>query len=110
MKLCRAGKLGKEKPILIDDERNYRDLSSTIKDLNPSTLNFETLEKIKNLDIKKLPIMDKNLRIGACVSNPSKFIGIGLNFKDHALEQNLPMNLLFFLNLQTVLLDQMTIS
>ncbi len=91
MKLCRAGKLGKEKPILIDDERNYRDLSSTIKDLNPSTLNFETLEKIKNLDIKKLPIMDKNLRIGACVSNPSKFIGIGLNFKDHALEQNLPI-------------------
>jgi 2-keto-4-pentenoate hydratase/2-oxohepta-3-ene-1,7-dioic acid hydratase in catechol pathway len=91
MKLCRAGKLGKEKPVLIDDERNYRDLSSTIKDLNPSTLNFETLEKIKNLDIKKLPIMDKNLRIGACVSNPSKFIGIGLNFKDHALEQNLPI-------------------
>ena len=91
MKLCRAGKLGKEKPALIDDERNYRDLSSTIKDLNPSTLNFETLEKIKNLDIKKLPIMDKNLRIGACVSNPSKFIGIGLNFKDHALEQNLPI-------------------
>ena len=91
MKLCRAGKLGKEKPALIDDERNYRDLSSTIKDLNPSTLNFETLEKIKNLDIKKLPIMDKNLRIGACISNPSKFIGIGLNFKDHALEQNLPI-------------------
>jgi len=91
MKLCRAGKLGKEKPVLIDDERNYRDLSSTIKDLNPSTLNFETLEKIKNLDIKKLPIMDKNLRVGACVSNPSKFIGIGLNFKDHALEQNLPI-------------------
>ena len=91
MKLCRAGKLGKEKPALIDDERNYRDLSSTIKDLNPSTLNFETLEKIKNLDIKKLPIIDKNLRIGACVSNPSKFIGIGLNFKDHALEQNLPI-------------------
>ena len=91
MKLCRAGKLGKEKPALIDGERNYRDLSSIIKDLNPSTLNFETLEKIKNLDIKKLPIMDKNLRIGACVSNPSKFIGIGLNFKDHALEQNLPI-------------------
>ena len=91
MKLCRAGKLGKEKPALIDDERNYRDLSSTIKDLNSSTLNFDTLEKIKNLDIKKLPIMDKNLRIGACVSNPSKFIGIGLNFKDHALEQNLPI-------------------
>ena len=29
--------------------------------------------------------------IGACVSKPSKFIGIGLNFKDHAEEQNLPI-------------------
>ena len=43
------------------------------------------------MEILKLPILDKNQRIGACVSNPSKFIGIGLNFKDHATEQNLPI-------------------
>tara|TARA_B100001741_G_scaffold288820_1_gene267268 strand:- start:97 stop:753 length:657 start_codon:yes stop_codon:yes gene_type:complete len=29
--------------------------------------------------------------MGPCVGNPSKFLGIGLNFKDHALEQNLPI-------------------
>jgi len=91
MKLLRVGEVGSEKPALIDNGNKYRDLSSVIKDLNPDTLNFETLEKIKSTDISKLPVMDSNLRIGACVSNPSKFIGIGLNFKDHAEEQNLPI-------------------
>ncbi len=91
MKLCRIGDSGKEKPAIIDDNNDFRDLSSIIEDLNPSTLNFDLLNKIKNLDISKLPKLDKNSRIGACVSNPSKFLGIGLNFKDHAEEQNLPI-------------------
>ena len=91
MKLLRIGEQGKEKPAVIDNENKYRDLSSIVKDFNPETLNFETLEKIKNIDISKFPVLDSNLRIGACVSNPSKFIGIGLNFKDHAEEQNLPI-------------------
>ena len=91
MKLLRIGDVGSEKPALIDKENKYRDLSSIIKDFNPDTLNFETLEKIKITDITKLPVLDSNLRIGACVSQPSKFIGIGLNFKDHAEEQNLPI-------------------
>ena len=91
MKLLRVGSLGYEKPALIDNKNNYRDLSSIIKDLDPDTLNFETLEKIKSTDISELPVLDSNQRIGACVSKPSKFIGIGLNFKDHAEEQNLPI-------------------
>ena len=91
MKLLRLGETGSEKPALIDNENKYRDLSSIIEDLNPHSLNFETLEKIKSIDVSKLPELDTNLRIGACVSNPSKFIGIGLNFKDHAEEQNLPI-------------------
>ena len=91
MKLLRLGETGSEKPALIDNENKYRDLSSIIEDLNPDSLNFETLEKIKSIDVSKFPELDSNLRIGACVSNPSKFIGIGLNFKDHAEEQHLPI-------------------
>ena len=91
MRLLRIGEAGSEKPALIDNENKYRDLSSIIKDLNPDTLNFETLDKIKTTDTSKLPVLDLNLRVGACVSKPSKFIGIGLNFKDHAEEQNLPI-------------------
>ena len=91
MKLCRIGNLNNEKPAVIDKENNYRDLSSIIHDLNPETLNFDTVEKINKTDISSLPILESGSRIGACVSNPSKFIGIGLNFKDHAEEQNLPI-------------------
>ena len=91
MKLCRIGELGKEKPAIIDKDGVYRDISSTISDLNPESLNFETIEKIKKLNNKDLPILNANSRIGACVKNPSKFLGIGLNFKDHATEQNLPI-------------------
>ena len=91
MKLLRLGNPGNEKPALIDKEGNFKDLSSIILDLNPDTLNFKTIEKINKIEISSLPTLDSNLRIGACVSKPSKFIGIGLNFKDHAEEQNLPI-------------------
>ena len=91
MKLLRVGSAGKEKPVILDKEENYRDLSNVIQDFNPEYLNFETLNKINELEIQDLPIISKDQRIGACVNNSSKFIGIGLNFKDHALEQNLPI-------------------
>ena len=91
MKLCRIGELGKEKPAIIDKDGEYRDISGIVSDLNPESLNFETIEKIKKLNTKDLTILDANSRIGACVKNPSKFLGIGLNFKDHATEQNLPI-------------------
>ena len=91
MKLLRLGNIGSEKPALIDSQNNFRDLSSIIDDLNPETLNFDIFEKIKKININDLPKLDPKVRIGACVSKPSKFIGIGLNFKDHAEEQNLPI-------------------
>ena len=52
MKLCRIGELGKEKPAIIDKGGAYKDISSTIPDLNPESLNFETIEKIKKLNTK----------------------------------------------------------
>ncbi len=91
MKLCRVGKINQEKPALIDNNNNYRDLSSLISDLDRNTLNFEILKNIQESDLSKLPEIKKIERIGPCVSDPSKFIGIGLNYKDHALEQNLPI-------------------
>ena len=63
MKLCRIGNIGNEKPALIDNENNYRDLSSVIDDLNPETLNFDTIEKIKNTEISELPKYDYKLSL-----------------------------------------------
>ncbi len=86
MKLLRLGNKEKEKPAILDQEGNYRDLSSIINDLNPDNLNFQTIKKINKLDLSVLPKLENNTRIGACISKPSKFIGIGLNFSDHAAE------------------------
>ena len=86
MKLLRVGDKGKEIPAIVDNKNNYRDLSSLVDDLKPSTLNFEILKKIKNSDISKLPIVSKDQRIGSCINKPGKFIAIGLNYSDHAKE------------------------
>ena len=86
MKLLRIGKLNQEKPAFIDTDGITRDLSSVIQDLYPETINQETIETINNINPKKLPKISNKTRIGACVSNPQKFIGIGLNYTDHAEE------------------------
>ena len=88
MKLLRIGKLGQEKPAIVDKNGVFRDLSSIIKDLNPETINLKLIDKIKNCKIENLPEIPNETRIGACVSNPQKFIGIGLNYKAHAKETN----------------------
>ena len=91
MNLCRIGEIGNEKPALIDDRGRYRDLSTIINDLDPKNINFDTLNKISKIQMDSLPEINSNERIGSCVANPNKFLGIGLNYKDHALEQNLPI-------------------
>jgi len=86
MKLLRSGDKGKEKPAVLDKNNKIRDISSHIKDLNPEYLNFETLSKLNNLDLTKLPEITNSVRIGACVNKPGKFVAIGLNYSDHAKE------------------------
>tara|TARA_B100000927_G_scaffold234725_1_gene195194 strand:+ start:124 stop:966 length:843 start_codon:yes stop_codon:yes gene_type:complete len=86
MKLLRIGQKGSEKPAILDKDGKIRDLSSHIQDLNPDTLNFKTISDLQNLDLSSLPELSSSDRIGSCVSKPSKFIAIGLNFSDHAAE------------------------
>ena len=86
MKLLRIGQKGKEKPAVLDKNGKIRDLSSNIKDLNPENLNFELIKKLNRIELEKLPELLNSERIGACISKPGKFIGIGLNYSDHAKE------------------------
>ena len=86
MKLLRVGKKGKEKPAVLDKNNKIRDLSSHIKDFNSENLKFETISKIKNINIEELPELKNNERIGACIDKPGKFVAIGLNYSDHAKE------------------------
>ena len=86
MKFLRIGDANAEKPAILDKESKIRDISSIIKDLNPETINQKTIDLINSKDTSKLPILKNSQRIGACVSNTQKFIGIGLNYIDHAEE------------------------
>ena len=86
MKLLRVGSKGKERPAVIDKNKKVRDLSSFITDFIPENLNFETISRIKKIDLEKLPELSVSERIGACISKPGKFIAIGLNYTDHAKE------------------------
>ena len=88
MKLLRVGEFGKEKPAALGKDGKIRDLSQHLLDLNPSTLNFETLEKLQKLDLETLPEVSSATRIGSCVARPGKFLAIGLNYSDHAAETN----------------------
>ena len=91
MKLLRIGNKGKETPAVLDSEGKIRDLSDQIEDLNPNTLNFETLSKLQKLDLKNLKEISSNQRIGSCLTNPGKFVAIGLNYSDHAAETGQPV-------------------
>ena len=86
MKLLRCGTVGNEKPSAIDKKGKIRDLSSVVKDLDSKNLNFNTLNKIKKIDLETLPTITQSMRIGSCINTPGKFIGIGLNYSDHAVE------------------------
>lgn len=86
MRLLRFGPVGKEKPGLLDDKDNIRDLSPVLGDITPETLSESTLDKLRQLNPRELGIVSSHTRIGACVGRPGKFICVGLNYSDHADE------------------------
>ena len=86
MKFLRCGSVGKEIPAALDENGSIRNLSTIISDLAPNTINKNTIEKIKKRDLSKLPEIKGSVRIGPCILNPQKFIGIGLNYSAHAKE------------------------
>ena len=86
MKFLRCGPLNKEKPAVLDKNGKIRDISSHIDNLNPQNISFTNLEKLKNINLESLPEIPSSERIGSCVANPGKFVGIGLNYSDHAAE------------------------
>lgn len=89
MKLLRYGSLGQEKPGLLDDDGNIRDLSKHVRDIAGAVLSPEGLAQIAALDVAKLPIVDASSRLGACIGGIGKFLCIGLNYSDHAAESGM---------------------
>jgi 2-keto-4-pentenoate hydratase/2-oxohepta-3-ene-1,7-dioic acid hydratase in catechol pathway len=91
MKLVRYGKVGKEKPGLIDVDGNIRDLSHIIADITPEHLSDKELKKLSKLKPEKLPLVRGKPRLGCPFTGSGKFIAIGLNYADHAAEAGMPL-------------------
>ena len=81
MKFVRYGDAGHEKPGVLDDQGQVRDLSGIVPDLTGSVLG-----NLPKIDPDNLPLVTGNPRLGPPVTGVGKFIGIGLNYSDHAAE------------------------
>lgn len=86
MKLLRYGPKGREKPGMLDDEGNLRDLSGLLDDIAPKVLSPEALDVLRAIDPFRLPVVEGNPRLGAPWSGTSKFVAVGLNYREHAGE------------------------
>ncbi|EPJ95406.1 MULTISPECIES: fumarylacetoacetate hydrolase family protein [Pseudomonas] len=86
MKLLRYGDKGQERPALLDNNGQLRDLSAVVTDIAGETLSPQSIARLQDIDPSTLPLVEGSPRIGACVGQVGKFICIGLNYADHAAE------------------------
>ena len=86
MKLLRYGPAGREKPGLLDADGRIRDLSSIVSHIDSGLLAPARLEHLSRFDPVKLPLVRGAPRLGVPYTGIGKFIGIGLNYSDHAAE------------------------
>ncbi|KPJ33571.1 2-hydroxyhepta-2,4-diene-1,7-dioate isomerase [Burkholderia multivorans] len=91
MKLCRYGNPGEEKPGLVDERGQIRDLSGHLDDIGPANLSRQALQLLRDIRLDELPIVSGTPRLGTPLKGTSKFLAIGLNYVDHAEEANLPI-------------------
>jgi 2,4-didehydro-3-deoxy-L-rhamnonate hydrolase len=86
MKLVRFGAAGAERPGIVDPQGAMRDLSAHIPDITGDTLDDATLDKLRKLDLRALPMAPQGVRLGPPVGNVRNFVAVGLNYADHAKE------------------------
>lgn len=105
MKLVRYGHPGKEKPGLIDENGNIRDLSGVIDDFTADQLSDTAFERIAAMNHAALPLVSGNPRLGIPVAHVGKYIAIGINYTEHAKEANmrLPREPIVFMKAVTCL-------
>jgi 2,4-didehydro-3-deoxy-L-rhamnonate hydrolase len=86
MKFARYGAIGHERPALVDQEGRLRDASALL-----SEVTVETVASLGTVDVASLPLVEGSPRLGVPFTGTRKFIAIGTNFADHAIEANLPI-------------------
>lgn len=91
MKFVRFGPAGREKVGCIDGAGRLRDLSSAVPDLHLPLLGANGLRRLTRLRPEGFPQVKGKPRLGVPFTGISKLIGIGLNYRDHAIEAGMPI-------------------
>lgn len=89
MKLLRFGPVGQERPGALDAQGNIRDLSALVPDFTPEWVAPHKLCALAAVDLTRLPLVDKGVRLGAPLVGTRQFVAIGLNYRKHAEESGL---------------------
>src|SRR5215510_2344222 len=91
MKLVRYGRVGAEKPGLIDGQGVLRDLSRVVKDITPEVIAPAGLKRLRAVKVDRLPVVRGRPRLGCPLAGIGKIVAIGLNYTDHAREVGLEL-------------------
>jgi 2-keto-4-pentenoate hydratase/2-oxohepta-3-ene-1,7-dioic acid hydratase in catechol pathway len=91
MKIVRFGAVGRERPGIVEDSGIIRDVSSEVADWTGAHLAPAELSRLAKFDLKRLPAVSDPVRLGVPIKGVGKFIAIGLNFTDHAIEAKRPI-------------------
>ena len=91
MRLVRYGPSGRERPGVIDAQGTLRDLSQHCATVGWDELSAAGLKRFAALRPESLPVVKGAPRLGVPFTGISKLIGIGLNYRDHAIEAGLPI-------------------
>ena len=89
MKLLRHGPLGQERPGLCDEQGRIRDLSGLVPDWTPEQLAPQALATLAQqvaAQADRLPLVPPGTRLGVPIAGIRQFLGIGLNYRQHAIE------------------------
>ncbi|CAL8481633.1 fumarylacetoacetate hydrolase family protein [Caballeronia sp. S22] len=89
MKLVRFGAPGDEKPGVLDADGHVRDLSAHVADIAGAALTPAGLQKLAEIDLEGLPVVEGKVRFGPCVGRVGKLVCVGLNYSDHAKESGM---------------------
>lgn len=89
MKFVRYGRKGREQPGLIDPQGRLRSLTGVVGDIDVGVFGPAGQRALRRLDIDILPLVRGRPRLGVPLVGIGKFIGIGLNYRDHASETHM---------------------
>ena len=105
LRLVRFGPVGEEKPGLVDAQNQIRDLSAFVDDITPDRLSDAALERIAQIPINQLSVIEGDPRIGVPLTEVGKIIAIGFNYVNHAAEMavELPTEPLVFMKATSAL-------